>query len=625
MSGWARAPSCTQPSHVRYACAASARLSIEPPIVPDDSTFRDPRRHFSRAEVRRAWELQGRLCKLCRRAIPVDLMHGDHIHPWIEGGATDLANLQALCGSCNLRKGSRPQEVILQFFDVAKCAAAKLPLRRWQREALQVVLPALAQEPVLVEACPGAGKTSFGLTIAYSLLESKQISRVLIVTPTLGIAEGWLRAASPANPACPTLPLRGCRDWQAVNPIGDDWVGAVFTYQSLFAMPDMFLAHATDPGHRTLVIFDEVHHVGVGSGWGQSTQVAFSSAASAVLSLTGTPFRTDRNPIVFVPSKDGAASPHYRYSYRDAIVDGACRPVQFVEVRGRTTFRTEDGTVHDVSFDDSDLTDVGVQRRLRSALEWIEPGSIADKMIRDANTYLLALRAAGDGDAAGLVVCADCQHADAVARHLSEHILGWRPVVACSRTYDDNDPDPADAITRFGDAHDPWLVAVNMVSEGVDIRRLRAVVHLSNRTTLLSFRQIAGRVVRSDPGNPGDHGRVYIPADPRLLEMAREITNDVEMCPPAMVIYTDPAGADAIRIRSKALSQRSEFEVLNSVGEQGAAFDTDGTHADAELVERARLFIKRHNLKGTDPESLALLAKQTPALLIELMAPGPDE
>ena len=198
---------------------------------------------------------------------------------------------------------------------------------------MDIVLPALSQGPVLVEACPGAGKTSFALKVARRLLEARAISRVLIVVPTLGIADGWLRSASGTDPSCPRLPLRGPRDWRAVNPIGEQWVGAVFTYQSLFAMTDMFLAHATDPGHRTLVVFDEVHHAGVDASWGRAAQVAFSSAASAVLSLSGTPFRTDKVPIAFVPSENGATKPNYRYTYREAIIDEACRPVQFVEVR----------------------------------------------------------------------------------------------------------------------------------------------------------------------------------------------------------------------------------------------------------------------------------------------------
>jgi superfamily II DNA or RNA helicase len=588
----------------------------------DEVQYRDPRRTFTRAEVRRAWELQGRVCKLCRRSIPFDLMHGDHINPWIQGGSTTITNLQVLCGSCNLRKGSRPQQIVEQLFDIAKCAPASKPLRRWQSDAMQVVLSALQREPVLVEACPGAGKTTFGLTVAYRLLQSREISRVLIVVPTLGIADGWLRAASVASSTSPALSLRGPRDWRPVTPIGDDWVGAVFTYQSLFAMTDMFLAHATDPGHRTLVLFDEVHHAGIGSGWGQASQTAFSRAVKAVLSLSGTPFRTDRDPIVFIPSADGVAQPHYRYTYRDAIVDGACRPVQFVEVRGRTTFRTEDGQVHEVSFEDDGVSDAGAQRRMRAALEWVEPGSIADKMLQDANAYLIALRAAGDGDAAGLVVCVDCEHADRIARHMAKHVIRSRPVVACSRSYDVNDPDPADAIYRFDRAYDPWIVAVNMISEGVDIRRLRVVVYLTNRMTLLSFRQIVGRVVRSDPANAHDRGRIYIAADPRLLEMAHAITYEVDLLPPPMIIEMEPANERHVPVHVETKPTRVEFEVLQTSGEQGGIFDTSGNLADANLVDRARRFISLHKLTGTDAESLALLATQRPALLAQLLELG---
>ena len=79
----------------------------------------------------------------------------------------------------------------------------------------------------------------------------------------------------------------------------------------------MFLAHATDPGHRTLVIFDEIHHAGIDSGWGTSAQEAFRESAAAILCLTGTPFRTSRDAIVFVPNDDGRAIPDYRYGYEN--------------------------------------------------------------------------------------------------------------------------------------------------------------------------------------------------------------------------------------------------------------------------------------------------------------------
>jgi hypothetical protein len=121
---------------------------------------RDPRRTFTRAEVWRAWELQGQVCNMCRRAIPFDLVHGDHIVAWIKGGPTTVANLRALCGSCNLRKGSGAQEVVAAWFDPAKMGLGSGELRGWQAEALPIVLAAIGEEPVLVEACPGAGKTT---------------------------------------------------------------------------------------------------------------------------------------------------------------------------------------------------------------------------------------------------------------------------------------------------------------------------------------------------------------------------------------------------------------------------------------------------------------------------------
>lgn len=590
---------------------------------PGKTAELDPRRYFTREQVWQAWRRQGERCNLCQRAIPVDLMHGDHVVAWSKGGPTTLANLQALCGSCNLRKGTDPQEVAAALFSPDLLAPGRGELRAWQRDALGGVLAALATEPVLVEACSGAGKTRFGLEVAWRLLVDGAISRVLVIVPTLGIADGWRLASSAMDRRCPTIPLRSPRDWRPADPIGDGWAGAITTYQSLFSATEMLLAHATDPGQRTLVIFDEVHHAGAGSGWGQAAQVAFAGSAWGILSLSGTPFRTERDPIVFVPSVGGAAQPQYRYSYSKALTDRACRPVQFVEARGTTTFRTEDGVVHSVTFDEAELTELGERRRLRTALEWIGPDSIAEKMLADANAYVLALRRAGDHDAGGLVVCIDCDHAAKVAAHMGERIVGRRPVVACSRTANRNDPEPANAVRQFALSQDPWIVAVNMVSEGVDIPRLRVVVYLTNRLTLLSFRQIVGRVVRSDEHNADDHGRVYLPADPTLVEMAHTITSEVEQLPIPIQIVVDGGDSRVVRIEG-APTDRVPFEALSTVGSQGSAFDTGGRSAHALLISCARRFIEREGLGGTDAESLAMAAAENEELRQALLALLPE-
>ena len=583
-----------------------------------DETTPDPRRRFRRADIRRAWELQGKVCNLCRREIPFDLIHGDHIQPHSKGGRTEFANLQALCGSCNLRKGSHPQEYAEQFFDIASLDPGQAILRPWQSEALQTVIPLLQKrQPVLIEACPGAGKTLFGLTLAYDLIEQGHISRVLVIVPTRAIAKGWADAASRLDPMAPTLPLRTSDDWRVTDPIdpydSHQIVGAVSTYQALSAMPDMFLAHATEPGHRTLVVFDEVHHAGANSSWGIAAQESFAAAAHSVLALTGTPFRTDRDPIAFVSSENGRALSNYRYGYAQALADGACRPVQFVEIGGTVTFKDQDGNTSTITFGDKELSSLGERRILRAALEWMGPNGIAERLITEANRFLLELRSNGDPDAAALVVCVDCDHADNIADYM-RNSMGIPGVnVAYSKSYDANDRTPGKTIGRFRNSSDPWIVAVNMISEGVDIKRLRAVVYLTNRSTELSFRQIVGRVVRTDQANQNDYGRVYLPGDPTLLEMSRNIRNEVRALPPPITIEVEPGPPATVEGLTSA-NQLTAVEVLETSAVPGDVFDTSNRVAERTFIDRCQEYIDLKGLTGTSPEWLALEAESTPRL-----------
>jgi hypothetical protein len=62
-----------------------------------------------------------------------------------------------------------------------------------------------------------------------------------------------------------------------------------------------------------------------------------------------------------------------------------------------------------------------------------------------------------------------------------------------------------------------------MVSEGVDIPRLRVGVFATTTSTELFFRQAVGRFVRWQMGRPSQKAYVYIPDDPRLRTHAFEI------------------------------------------------------------------------------------------------------
>ena len=99
--------------------------------------------------------------------------------------------------------------------------------------------------------------------------------------------------------------------------------------------------------------------------------------------------------------------------------------------------------------------------------------------------------------------------------------LGVDPVVVTS-----DDPTASARIARFAAGTDPWLVAVRMVSEGVDIPRLAVGVYATTTTTELFFRQAVGRFVRWRRGGRRQQAFLYIPDDPRLRARAFQIADE---------------------------------------------------------------------------------------------------
>jgi len=561
------------------------------------------RRWFTPSEITAAWLRQDRGCAVCKRKLDRDLFEGDHIVAWTEGGTTTLDNLQALCGPCNKRKGNRAApEPALAAITTAPSTA---PLRAWQEAALEVAL-ASTKKSILIEACPGAGKTRFALELAARLFGSGEINRVILVVPTKYLVAQWVAAAQGPEGG-PTLPLAP-PGWRPTAALYESWCGAVVTYHALFAQPTMFEALANERSMRTLVIFDEIHHAGAESAWGINAQQAFMDAAQKIVSISGTPFRVD-DPIVFVETLAGRAIPDFSYGYGQAVEDQVCRPVRFAELGGTATFRAPDRREHTVTFDD-DLNEQGESYRLRTAL--MADGGHMSSMLDLGTDLIVQMRAAGDADAAGLVVAMDCDHADQVARILHAKV-GRRPVVACSRLNDPEDPAPDAAIASFSASRDPWIVAVKMVSEGVDIRRLRVVVYATNVLTELTFRQIMGRVVRGDPANGlSDFGIAIIPADPRLHEFASSIAQENRqlLSDPLVIVGAGSAGRH-VSIEGDVL--RSRFEPLSSTGELSVVSDGLGRTVSIDLWEAATAYVRRTG-SPIDPFEIAMAASADPRL-----------
>ena len=215
----------------------------------------------------------------------------------------------------------------------------------------------------------------------------------------------------------------------------------------------------------------------------------------------------------------GMCIPDVSYTYADAVRDGICRPVVFVPYDGALSWQSGDEVIES-SFADSELSGREASRRYRTAIS-TELADGLPRILRAADERLTEVRASGHKDAGGLVVTADGGHARRVAAVLKE-ITGRVPVVVVH-----TDARAAWPPRAFGAGRERWIVAVNMVSEGVDIPRLRVGVYATAAKTPLMFRQIVGRFVRTLAGRPAEHSYLFLPADRLLRSHAAEVETEL--------------------------------------------------------------------------------------------------
>ncbi len=327
-----------------------------------------------------------------------------------------------------------------------------------------------------------------------------------MVTPTQHLKSQWASAA--ARFSLHLQPSWSARDGR----LPADMHGVVVTYQQVAADPTALRPLAA----RAFVVFDEVHHAGDEQAWGDGVRHAFAPAARR-LSVSGTPFRSDTVAIPFVRYIDGEAQPDFTYGYGEALRDGrVVRPVFFPRIDGEMEWTAPDGSHRSHTFSDA-LDRASAGQRLRTALsldgEWLPD------VLGQAHARLTAIRAT-QPDAAGLVIAIDQEHARGIARLLRER-HGVGAVVVTS-----DDPGSSAAIARFATSGAPWIVAVRMVSEGVDIPRLRVGVYATTTSTELFFRQAVGRLVRWTRGVRGQRAYLFIPDDRRLRTWATQLAEE---------------------------------------------------------------------------------------------------
>ena len=430
------------------------------------------------------------------------------------------------------------------------------PLRAWQRRALTKYL-ATRPTDFLAVATPGAGKTTFGLRVARELLDDRTVEQVTVVTPTEHLKHQWAQAAARVGIALDS------RFRNSDGQTSSDYNGVALTYAQVAAHPSRHRVRTEN--RRTLVILDEIHHGGDAKSWGDAIREAFSDAVRR-LSLTGTPFRSDDSPIPFVtyePEEGGVlrSRADHTYGYADALSDGVVRPVVFLAYSGQASWRTSAGEEYTARLGEP-LSAEQTARAWRTALD--AHGDWIPSVLQAAHTRLGQLRAAGVPDAGGLVIATDQTIARDYAE-LLESITGRKPVLVLS-----DDPKSTSRISQFAESDDEWMIAVRMVSEGVDVPRLAVGVYATSASTPLFFAQAIGRFVRSR--RPGETASVFLPSVPVLLNLASqmEAERDHVLGKP----HRDSDGLDDALLID-ANKQKDE------AGEEEKSFQS--LHADAEL------------------------------------------
>lgn len=379
-------------------------------------------------------------------------------------------------------------------------------LRGWQRRALVKYLTAKPRD-FLAVATPGAGKTAFALRVVAELLAEGAIETVTVVVPTEHLKTQWAQAAAGFGIALDP------KFSNSNSHTSSEYHGVVVTYAQVASHPTRHRVRTEN--RKTLVVFDEIHHGGDAKSWGEAIREAFGEATRR-LALTGTPFRSDDCAIPFVTYEpDGAGLNHsmadYTYGYSDALADGVVRPVIFLAYSGEARWRDSAGEEHAARLGEP-LTAEQTARAWRTALN--PAGQWMPAVIAAADTRLRGLRE-HISDAGGMIIASDQTAARAYA-DLLHTITGERPAVVLS-----DDKRSSDRISEFAAGTSRWLVAVRMVSEGVDVPRLAVGVYATSASTPLFFAQAIGRFVRSR--RAGETASIFLPSVPNLLLLASEM------------------------------------------------------------------------------------------------------
>ncbi|MGI2211548.1 DEAD/DEAH box helicase [Shewanella oncorhynchi] len=393
-----------------------------------------------------------------------------------------------------------------------------MQLRQWQSECVKRALRHFhgAHKHFLCLATPGAGKSTMAAEVAAKLFEDDLIDFVLCFSPSVNISQGMKQTFSSRLE---------CRFDGVIGS-----VGCSYTYQGMLAFKEDFWQLLRK--NRVLVIFDEIHHC-AGSSledanvWGEEILLNIQTQAQYTLALTGTPWRSDQAPIVLsrYTDPDYLIQCDYVYGLKEAVADGVCRSPHIVLIDNDKILVTDE--------ENETKTYGSLDELLKSSSipyqSVIENHEAIQHILALATNKLRAIKQSNP-NAAGLIVASSVSHAANILKTLKIEFNETAQIV----TYKEDDPSAK--INEFRNSTTNWIVSVGMISEGTDIPRLQVCCHLSRVKTELYFRQVLGRILRTND-SLNQQAWLYTFAEPKLVEFASRIAEEI---PDTPVIFSEP-------------------------------------------------------------------------------------
>ena len=460
--------------------------------------------------------------------------HADHIIPFSKGGQTKIKNGQALCPKCNLSKSNK---IIMKnhYFN----------LHPWQKQ-FAIDLSNRFNNPqnnkFLLHACVGSGKTFASAYAISQILHNKNNfipndfefpNNSIEVQPVKDVKIFCIAPQGAVKQSFSTefakfgynLIHDTSKAFYQVNVNGFclTYKGVENNYESLKEQINI----CKHKGERTIVVLDEIHHLAEEKKWGEAVKEAFGNA-DFILCLTGTPFRHDNKFIPFseyLPTgidKKISLRTDYSYSLANGIENKIICGISFRGINVKFENELLESQNDFVSDEDYQYAIYGDSPFVKDTL--LE----ANAKIEDIRNHC------NMPNAGGLIVANNITEAEKIYKFLVS-LYGTEQVdIIVSKRSNNDEEDDADTIRKIKDfkqSNKKWLVSVKMISEGINIPRLRVCVYLSSVKTRLFVEQVVGRIVRNRSDEKLgviDMAYFYFPKHEELYKIATEIQDEFQ-------------------------------------------------------------------------------------------------